>query len=129
MGAADLGPAELVRYDHVIRLTQYRSTAGRLSQPEIDEFVATWMDLTRASVPGVVYRELCRQVPEWSAMAAKEMDNPIDAAFLDYLIAEPGVDLDTVGALRPSQAHRYTVVDDVHTVAFRFVKPTAALSR
>ncbi|MBV8348885.1 MAG: NADP-dependent oxidoreductase [Mycolicibacterium sp.] len=122
MSAADRNPADLVRYDHVIRLTQYRSSAGIASQAQIDEFIAAWEELNDAPVPGVLYRELCRQVPEWSAMAAKEMDNPIDATFLEYLIAEPGVDFDALSTVPSSQANRYSVVSDLHMVAFRFVK-------
>jgi hypothetical protein len=80
MSTVDLSPSELVRYDHVIRLTQYLYRAGTPSQAELDEFIVAWNEsnATRA-VPGVLYRELCRQAPQWSAMAAKEMDNPIDA--------------------------------------------------
>jgi hypothetical protein len=99
-------PSELVRYHHVIRLTQYRSRVGTLSRSEIDEFIAGWKELTSVPVLGLLYRELCRQVPEWSAMAAKEMDNPIDAVFLEYLIAEPGVDFDALSSVPPSQAHQ-----------------------
>lgn len=124
MNAAELSPAELLGYDHVIRLTQYSYTAGTPSQSEIGEFVTAWKNSNSASVPRVVHRELCRQVPEWSAMAAKEMDRPIDATFLEYLIAEPGLDLDAVSALPASLVQHYSVVQDLHTVAFRLVNPT-----
>ena len=100
MSAADLRPAELVRYDRVIRLTQYCYRAGTPSHADIDEFIAAWRELNRAPVSGVLYRELCHQIPEWSAMAAQEMDNPIDAIFVEYLIAEPGVDCAALSALR-----------------------------
>ncbi|MBV9350960.1 MAG: NADP-dependent oxidoreductase [Mycobacterium sp.] len=122
MNASDMSAAGLVRYDHAIRLTQYRSSAATLSQAEIDEFIAAWKELSTAPVHGVVYRELCQQVPEWNTMADKEIENPIDATFLEYLIAEPDLDLDALSALPLSQAKRYTVIQDLHTVAFRFVK-------
>ena len=123
MSTVDLRPSDLVRYDHVIRLTQYHRRWGTSSQPEIDEFITRWKESNATTpIPGVLYRELCRQVPQWSAMAAKEMDNPIHADFLEYLVAEPSVDLDTVMALPASQADRYTVVQDLHNVAFRFAK-------
>lgn len=47
MSAADLCPAELVRYDHVIRLTQYRCHAGTPPHADIDEFIAAWRELNR----------------------------------------------------------------------------------
>ena len=123
MSKVDLSPSDVVAYDHVIRLTQYRYREGAPPQPDIDGFIAAWKESNAASaVPGVLYRELCLQVPEWSAMVAKEMDNPIQAVFLEYLVAEPGVDLDALNALSTSEAHRYIVVQDVHTVAFRFAK-------
>jgi hypothetical protein len=123
--SADLSPADLVRYDHVIRLTQFRCREAIPTQLDLDTFIAAWNESNaRTSVPGVLYRELCRQVPRWSAMAAKEIDIPIDADFLEYLVAEPGVDLDSLTALPASEAHRYSIVQDLHMVAFRFAKPS-----
>src|SRR5271166_3878817 len=124
MSPIELSPAQLVRYDHVIRLTQYRHRDGAASPWETDQFITAWKQAT-AAVPGVVYRELCRQVPEWTALAAKEVDSPIEAGFLEYLVAEPDVDLDGVAALPPSQSHRYSIGGDLHTVAFRFAKDSA----
>ena len=126
MSPIELSPAQLVRYDHVIRLTQYRHRDGAASPWETDEFITAWKQANAAAaVPGVVYRELCRQVPEWTALAAKEVDSPIEAGFLEYLVAEPDVDLDSVAALPPSQSHRYSIGGDLHTVAFRFAKDSA----
>ena len=126
MSAFEPSPADVVRYDHVIRLTQYHHTAGSPSPQETADFIAAWKE-SNATAPlsGVLYRELCRQVPEWSALAAKEAQNPIDAVFLEYLVAEPGVDLDAVRALPPGQEQRYSIVEDLHTVAFRFTKSPA----
>ena len=126
MSAFEPSPADVVRYDHVIRLTQYRYAAGSPSPQEISDFIAAWKEANAtAPLSGVLYRELCRQVPEWSALAAKEAQNPIDAVFLEYLIAEPGVDLDAVPALPAGGEQHYSIVGDVHQVAFRFTKPDA----
>jgi hypothetical protein len=70
----------------------------------------------------VLYRELCRQVPEWSALAKREIDNPLEAAFLEYMIVEPWVDLAALPALPASQHEAYSIVQDVHSVAFHFAK-------
>ncbi len=77
MSAVDQSPADLLRYDHVIRLAQYWRHAGASSQPEIDEFIAACTELHGAPIPGVRYRELCHQVPQWSAMASKRIDHPL----------------------------------------------------
>lgn len=126
MRTIDLSPSDIVAYDHVIRLTQYRYRDGTPAQSDIDGFIDAWTESNAASaVAGVRYRELCRQVPEWTAMVAREVENPIEAVFLEYLVAEPDVDLDALSALPASEAHRYTVVQDVHTVAFRFAKASS----
>jgi NADPH:quinone reductase-like Zn-dependent oxidoreductase len=126
MSVVDRSPADVVRHDHVIRLTQYRYRKGGPSQAEIEEFVAAWKEANAASaVLGVVYRELCRQVPQWSAMAAEEIDYPIDAVFLEYAITEPTVDSDALDTVPAALTDRYTAVTDLHTVAFRFVKASA----
>src|SRR6516165_7316705 len=123
MRTVDLSPSDVVAYDHVIRLTQYRYRDGTPAQSDIDGFVDAWTESNAASaIAGVRYRELCRQVPEWTAMVGREVENPIEAVFLEYLVGEPGVDLDALSALPVSEAHRYTVVQDMHTVAFRFAK-------
>ena len=118
--------ADVVRYDHVIRLTQYRHITGTASQQDIADFITAWKDANAvAPRAGIVYRELCRQAPEWSALAAKEIENPIDAVFLEYLIAEPEVDLDSVPALPAGAETRFDTVQDIHAVAFRFTKSLA----
>ena len=123
MGTVDPSPSDVVAYDHVIRLTQCRYRDGTPARSDIDGFIAAWTESNGGrAVPGVRYRELCRQVPDWTAMVAREVENPIEAVFLEYLVAEPGVDLDALSALPVSEAHRYTVVQDLHTVAFRFAK-------
>jgi len=126
MSPFEPSPADVLGYDHVIRLTLYRFAAGIPAPQEIEDFIMAWKEAnTAAPLAGVLYRELCRQVPEWSALAAKEAQNPIDAAFLEYLIAEPGVDLDAVPALPAGEEQRYRITQDLHTVAFRFTKSTA----
>ena len=40
MSAFEPSPADVVRYDHVIRLTQYRYAAGSPSPQEISDFIA-----------------------------------------------------------------------------------------
>lgn len=117
--------ADVVRYDHVVRLTQYRPIAATLSAQDAADFIAAWKATNADPLPGVVYRELCHQVPEWSALAAREIQNPIDAVFLEYLIAEPAVDLDSVPALPADAETQFDTVQDIHTVAFRFTKSPA----
>jgi len=132
---SDLGtsPVRVVRYDTVIRLTQFRYGAGQPDEAETARFVREWKAACGARAEdGVLYRELCRQVPEWSRMAAKEMDNPIEAAFVEYLVAEAEVDLSKVAGMAAEVCDSYQVIEDLHTVAFRFVKgeevkPTGAL--
>jgi NADPH:quinone reductase-like Zn-dependent oxidoreductase len=74
-------------------------------------------------VDGVIYRELCRQVPSWSALAGAEIDNPIDAEFIEYLVVQPGTDLAKLKAVPEGYETHYELTEDLHSVAFRFVKP------
>ncbi len=120
-----VNPSRLLRYDSVVRLTQYVPGAAAAASP--DTFVAAWKGEFAASAhDGVLYRELCRQVPEWSALAKREIDNPIEAAFLEYMIVEPWVDLAALPALPVSQREHYSIVQDVHSVAFHFSKEQQA---
>ena len=113
-------PANIIRYDTVIRLTQYTPTGTAESGASL---IDAWRKAFGSHAPaGVLYRELCRQVPEWSALASKEMDNPIQAAFIEYLISEPDANLSEIPALPPELKSRYSTIQDLHTVAFRFTK-------
>jgi NADPH:quinone reductase-like Zn-dependent oxidoreductase len=83
--------------------------------------IAAWKEAFAVPSPeGVLYRELCRQVPEWNALAEREIDNPIKAAYLEYMIVEPSVDLSTLPALPVGQQPSFSIIQDVHSVAFRF---------
>jgi NADPH:quinone reductase-like Zn-dependent oxidoreductase len=113
-------PASLVRYDTLIRLTQLVVLSPATFQPA--EFEAAWKAAAESPRPGVIYRELCRQIPEWSALAAAEIDNPINAAYVEYLIAEPQTDLEAIPALPASTESQFAITQDLHTVAFRFAK-------
>jgi hypothetical protein len=74
--------------------------------------IAAWREgFSTSSHDGVLYRELCRQVPEWSALAKREIDTPIEAAFIEYMIVEPWVDLSALPALPPTQHDAYFIVD------------------
>ena len=116
-----VSPSAVLRYDSVIRLTQYVPDPG--SAPSASAFIAAWQEAAEASsTSGILYRELCRQVPEWSALAKKEIDNPIEAAFLEYLIVEPGTDLSKIPALPSTQNKLYSIIQDIHNVAFHFAK-------
>ncbi|MGA9678404.1 MAG: NADP-dependent oxidoreductase [Mycobacterium sp.] len=117
-------PVDIVNYNDVIRLTQYVPVAAP-SAEAIERFIAAWQAHAAGPVPGVLYRELCRQVPEWNQLAAAEIDNPIAAVFIEYLVTEAGTDLDTLPALPPGEVDNYTIVQDLHTVAFRLIKPNA----
>ncbi len=118
-------PAQLLRYGSVVRLTQYVPKPE--SHGSVDQFVASWKEEFGGTLPsGVVYRELCRQVPEWSQLAKKEIDNPIDAALIEYLVAEPGVEISDIHALPSSQADAWSIVQDLHSVAFRFAQDEAS---
>jgi hypothetical protein len=67
----DLSPSDIVAYDHVIRLTRNRYRDGTPAQSDFDGFIDAWTESNAASaVAGIRYRELCRQVPEWTAMVA-----------------------------------------------------------
>jgi NADPH:quinone reductase-like Zn-dependent oxidoreductase len=121
MDFPQINPSRLLRYDSVVRLTQYVPTEnGAMAE---DAFVAGWREAFGASsTDGVVYRELCRQVPAWSERAKREIDTPIQAAFLEYLIVEAWVDLTRLPALPYSAEGAYRVLQDVHSVAFHFAK-------
>lgn len=119
-------PVDIIGSNDVIRLRQYRPVVGTPTPQETEQFISAWQSAAAVAVPGVLYRELCRQVPEWSELAAAEIENPIEAVFVEYLVAEAGVDLAAVPALPPGQADRYAIVEDVHTVAFRLTKPGTA---
>ena len=114
-------PSTLLRYDSVVRLTQYLPAKNSATQQDV--FIAKWREVFGGSSPeGVLYRELCRQIPEWSDLAKREIDNPIQATLIEYMIVEPWVDLATVPALPETQQPSYSAIQDVHSVAFHFVK-------
>lgn len=114
-------PSSFLRYDCVVRLTQYVPAGAAAASPQA--FLAAWTEAFAASSPdGVLYRELCRQVPEWSALAKREIDNPIEAAFIEYMIVEPWVDLSALSAVPATQQASWSITQDVHSVAFRFAK-------
>ncbi len=116
-----VSPSSLLRYDSVVRLTQYVPAKAGAASPA--DFIAAWKEVFAASsLDGVLYRELCRQVPEWSALAKREIDNPIEAAFIEYLIVEPRIDLSSLPALPASQRESYAITQDIHSVAFHFSK-------
>ena len=117
-----VSPATLVSYNSVIRLTCFRLSA-QSSAVDSPAFIAQWRASAAVPVDGVLYRELCRQVREWSAMASPEIDNPIDAEFIEYLVAEPGTDMTRLPSLPPGSDWHYELTQDLHSVAFRFVKP------
>lgn len=116
----DMSPADLVRYDTVIRLTCFTPKAAEADPASIAD---AWKRQAEAVAKGgVLYRELNRQVPAWSQMAAKEIDQPITATLIEYLVAEPDTDLTRFPALPAEFAAAYEVTEDLHTVAFRLVK-------
>jgi NADPH:quinone reductase-like Zn-dependent oxidoreductase len=118
-----IGPARLLQYSSVIRLTQFIPTVKDGSEAAAQRFLSWWQTAVKgAAAEGIVYRELCRQNAAWSRMAAAEIDNPIEATFLEYLIAEAGTDLACFPALPPEAAAEFRAVADIHNVAFHFVK-------
>lgn len=128
---AEVSPAKLLNYSSVVRLTQYvPKTAGQgvaASETDLQRFIASWTALVKSSpTEGIVYRELCMQRADWSRMAVAEIDNPIEAAFLEYLIVEPGTDLETIPFLPADEAEQFTTIQDLHTVAFHFHKEDKA---
>lgn len=114
-----VSPSRIVRYDTLVRLTTYRSKHKTFDS---DRFVDAWRALTAAPAKGVLYRELDRQVAEWSRLAAAEIDAPIDAQFIEYLVAEAEADLAAAPALPAGLEGDWELTQDLHTVAFRFVK-------
>jgi NADPH:quinone reductase-like Zn-dependent oxidoreductase len=121
MIAPPISPSSLLRYDSVVRLTQYVPAIGSAESPEA--FIAAWKETFSVSSPeGVLYRELCHQVPEWSGLAKREIDNPIEAAFIEYMIVEPWVDLSTLPTIPATQREAYSIIQDIHSVAFHFAK-------
>ena len=107
-----INPTDLIRYDTIIRITQYipLSTNGDDTTSNASLIDGWQQTCASYSGGGVLYRELCRQVPEWSALVKKEIDKPIEAAFIEYLVAEPDTDLNQVAALPPGHEERYLVV-------------------
>lgn len=123
MTALDSSPVDVVRYDHVIRLTRFRPTGAMPSRSDIERFVAAWKASNAvAAVQGILYRELCRQMPERSALVDRETDYPIAADFLEYVIAEPEVDLDAIAALPAPETDGYQTSQDLFRATFRFVR-------
>jgi NADPH:quinone reductase-like Zn-dependent oxidoreductase len=117
---SDTKVSDQVRYDTLIRLTCFTPTRGNADQAA---FCEAWKcDAHAAPTAGVLYRELNRQVPEWSELAAREIDNPIAATLLEYLIVEPQTDLRRLPALPQEFADAYSTTEDLHTVAFRFTQ-------
>ncbi len=120
-GLLNSSPSTLLRYDSVVRLTQY--VPAENSATAQGAFIAKWREVFGASSSeGVLYRELCRQNPKWSELAKREIDNPIQAAFIEYMIVEPWVDLSTLPSLPDTEQALYSVIEDIHSVAFHFVR-------
>ena len=119
MDSSLISPSALLRYDSVVRLTQYVPAEKPAVSQEV--LISEWRkDFGSSSTEGVVYRELCRQVPEWSELAKREIDNPIQATFIEYMIVEPWVDLSKLPSLPNALQASYSAFQDVHSVAFHF---------
>ena len=117
MDSSLISPSALLRYDSVVRLTQYVPAEKPAVSQEV--LISEWRkDFGSSSTEGVVYRELCRQVPEWSELAKREIDNPIQATFIEYMIVEPWVDLSKLPSLPNALQASYSAFQDVHSVAF-----------
>ena len=60
-------------------------------------FLQTWSSVARARRPsGLLYRDLARQVPDWNARIAREIQEPNSFEFLDYAVLLPDADVPAV---------------------------------
>jgi hypothetical protein len=61
---------------------------------DASSLVHDWRIMNENPSPGVLYREICRQIPEWTAAVAQEVMEPNPFVFLDYTIMSPNTKLD-----------------------------------
>ena len=116
-----MSPLHILQPHHVVRLTGVSiadQASSEISRPRLRE------DWRRAQEPvsnGLLYAELCEQIPEWSALAEAEMDHPIAYDFLEYAVFEPGTPFTTL-AVSPVLPASVSTPLGLFNVSFRFVK-------
>ena len=97
----------------LVRLVGYRNGTGEAGAG----FIETWSAAAAARPErGLVYRDLARQVPEWSARIAREIQEPNPFEFLDYAVLLPDAE---VRAVEDPPANGYERVTAMYEVPFR----------
>ncbi|MBV8843731.1 MAG: NADP-dependent oxidoreductase [Bryobacterales bacterium] len=97
----------------LVRLVGYHNGAKEAGA----EFVEKWsLAATDRPPRGLLYRDLARQVPEWGARIAREIQEPIPFEFLDYAVLLADADVPEV---EDPPADSYQRVTATYEVPFR----------
>jgi NADPH:quinone reductase-like Zn-dependent oxidoreductase len=118
-------PTRTIQPNHIIRLVAYQPKPNvAVTEITTEEFIRTWQAIAqqKPQPKGLVYRELCQQIPEWSNKAIAEMDNPILYPFLEYAIVLPEQDTSEFPPLPTEITSNYEIIEGSYSVAFRFVR-------
>jgi len=97
----------------LVRLVGYRNGTEEAGAG----FLQTWSSVTRARRPSdLVHRDLARQVADWNARIAREIQEPNSFEFLDYAVLLPDAD---VPAVEDPPADGYERLAAMYEVPFR----------
>ncbi len=118
-------PVQILEPPHLVRLTGFRAQNAPVTSEAAEAFSAAWRAQAETVPAGVLYRELCRQVPEWSRKAAAEMDAPILFDFLEYTVLTPETALAALPQLPAEIASGYEMSEALYHVDFRLVSDAA----
>ncbi|GCE31887.1 hypothetical protein KDA_73710 [Dictyobacter alpinus] len=113
--------SQLAHANTLIRFIGYQPRPG----VPAEQFIAAWQNVVASSPQpqGLIYRELCQQMPEWNAQVHDEAQNPNPYDFIDYTLLSPDVDPTTLPALPAEITKQYATVEGLFTIVHPFVKP------
>src|SRR5579883_3201311 len=101
----------MVRASQVAGATTFIRFIGYKPAPGVkdEQFIEAWRaTVEQAPQPvGMLYRELCQQIPEWNAQIVDEAQHPNPFVFVDYTIYEPDLDPNKLPSLSTDIAAQY----------------------
>lgn len=120
----------MVRASQVASATTFIRFIGYKPAPGVKEeqFIEAWRaTVEQAPQPvGMLYRELCQQVPEWNAQIVDEAQHPNPFVFVDYTIYEPALDPSQLPSLSTDIAAQYEKTEGLFTIEHPFIKSEPA---
>ncbi|GCE21546.1 hypothetical protein KDK_53460 [Dictyobacter kobayashii] len=113
--------SQLAQANTLIRFVGYQPRPGVAAE----QFISAWQStVAQVQQPaGLIYRELCQQVPAWNAQVSDEAQNPNPFAFIDYAILRPDQDPAALPALPTAITDHYELVEGLFNIVHPFVKP------